>query len=246
MTSEQAMLLAAVLGLCGCVAPPEAPVLADPFRDSPRQVWAVAPIRNESGSQYADGLIFADHLARQLENTPNLDVLPVNRTLAVMDREQMREIASESDAMRVLQATGADALVVGTISAYDPYDPPKVGLNVELYTLERSARPQAIDLMAMRTAAVDSAARLDDQSRVEQPVATAGGFFDAADSTVRVMLERYAYHRGTDPGVEAVRLHRINMDLFSQFVCHVVGQQLLLAEANRFATAQPVDHGSER
>jgi hypothetical protein len=235
------MLLAAVVGLCGCVAPPQAPSLADPFSGQQRQVWAVAPIRNESGSQYADGLIFADHLTRQLENTPNLDVLPVNRTLAVMEREQLPRIASQADALRVLQALGADALVVGSISAYDPYDPPKVGLAVELYTLAAIPPPQAIDLMAMRTAAVDEMARLDDRPHAEQPVATAGGFFDAADPTVLGMLERYAYHRGVAPGVEAVRLHRINMDLFNQFVCHVVGQQLLLAQANRFATAQPAD-----
>jgi len=45
---------------------------------------------------------------------------------------RQQERTAEEQALAVLRATGADALVVGTISAYDPYDPPKVGLTWRL------------------------------------------------------------------------------------------------------------------
>src|SRR5690606_14752642 len=105
--------------------------LASPYET--RQIWAIAPLRNESGSLYADGVKMADHLAYQLENAEQLDVLPVNRTLRAMNALGMRQINTRQDAMRLLQTLGADALVVGNITAYNPYDPPRLGIALELY-----------------------------------------------------------------------------------------------------------------
>jgi len=62
-----------------------------------RQVWAVAPMRNESGSQAVDAARVADHLARQLELAPGIDVLPVNRTLAAMEALGLDQVTDKND-----------------------------------------------------------------------------------------------------------------------------------------------------
>ena len=72
MTSEQAMraLLLALLAclMSGCELfdryPPIDPLVA-PY--ATRRVWAVVPLRNETGSLQADGVRMAEQLARQLE-----------------------------------------------------------------------------------------------------------------------------------------------------------------------------------
>ena len=88
----------------------------------------MAPLRNESGSIQADGGSIADHLTKHLENASNLDVIPVNRVLAAMARLEYGRVTSPTEARHLLHSLSVDGLVVGSITAYDPYDPPKVRL----------------------------------------------------------------------------------------------------------------------
>lgn len=244
MTSEQVMLIGVVLLLGSCTMPPEQ-TQAPPAPITPPQLWAVAPLRNESGSAYADGLMLADYLARQFERTPGVDVLPVNRTLAAMAALKMDAPVSPRDALKLMGTLGADALVVGTITAYDPYDPPKLGLALELYTRRR---PQGAPLTDLRKlvrqragGGMPGAAQLS-----RQPVALVSAVFDAADAASIELLERYV--QGRDPEIDAqqtARLHRISMDLFSQFVSHVMSRRLLEARSQRLA-ALTLSHVPDR
>ena len=233
MTSEQVMLTVTALLVCGCVQ------RADHAQQMPampgeQQVWAVAPLRNESGSLHADGLTLADHLARRLETAPSVDVLPVNRTLAAMKSLSMAAPTSRKDAMKLLTTLGADALVVGTISAYDPYDPPKLALALELYVSRQRSGQPAVDLRELVSAPVDGG-EVSRRDIARQPVCVVSAVFDAADPEVDRMLKEYATDRGRPDDPAAPRLHRISMDLFSKFVSHVMSLRLLEAESRRLA-----------
>ena len=138
LTSKQIMLILssvwllwATLVLAGCDMRQRAAVVTSPYER--RQVFAVAPLRNESGNRYADGLNLADKLAQQLALTRGIDVLPVNRTLAAMHALGFGQITEVRQARQLQRALGVDGLVVGTVTAYDPYNPPKLGLALELY-----------------------------------------------------------------------------------------------------------------
>lgn len=238
MTSEQVMLAVAVLLVSGCVYPRrETEQSLSPFDE--RQVWAVLPMRNESGSMNADKLLVSDQIARQLENVPNLDTLSVNRVLATMQSLGMEAVATPADAMAVLNALGADGLVAGVITSFDPYDPPKLGLTLELYTRRKTGGSAALDIRALSTAATAESSGGLPSTAQKQPVATAGGYFDAADPPTRELLEFYAEDRGPRPNDHAATLHRINMDLFSEFVCYVMCQRLLYAKTQQMASATP-------
>ena len=239
MTSEQVMLmlLALALGVLPCVgcaarrADGPAPTLVAPYER--RQVWAVAPLRNESGSRFADGVAVADQFARRFEQARGLDVIPVNRVLAAMETLQLGQVSSEPEAMRLLRILGVDGVVVGTISAYDPYDPPRLGLAVELYTDPRLPE-STLDLRRLSLAAVDDMTRRPAQAGADgQPVSVVSGFFDAADPAVRTWLDRYAAERGRQNPDDDPRLYRLSMDRFTEFVTYTVSSHLLRQETQR-------------
>ena len=237
LTSEKAMLRTAMLCFaigslsCSILRSPqrEAPELVGPYQD--RQIWAVAPLRNESGSTQVEVLDLADHLARQLEGATNIDVLPLNRTLAAMEGLRLAQVNDATAAKGLRRTLGANGLVVGTVTAYDPYDPPKLGLAIELY---RDADPDADDSVsarALRWAATEPQTLPEDV----RPSVGSGvsAFFDAADPRVREQLQVYATRRGAvdDPG--SWHRYRKSMALFTEFVSYTVIQSLLREEAQQ-------------
>jgi len=246
MTSKQVMLtlMMLLLGGCGLMQPKAADPLAAPYAS--RRVWAVAPLRNESGSLHADGLMFADRFARALENAQGLDTLPVNRTLEAMQALRMEQITSPAEAMQLMHALGADGLVVGTLTAYDPYDPPKVGIAMELYLNRDVEALEMLDPRLLAEAAVDPSPRRTSPQR-RQPVSVASAFLDAADPMVRQQLKRYAVDRGkaNDPRFKLFteqddhwRLYRISIDLYAEFVGYEMSRRLLDVERQRLSLAR--------
>jgi len=249
MTTRQAML-GLVLLIGGCDLLPQRPTgpdaLSGPYA-TPR-VWAVAPLRNESGSLYADGLVMADHFAAHLTNAANIEMMPVNRVLRAMEALQMAEVASPEDARQLLETLGADALLIGTITAYDPYDPPKLGLTIELYDGGRRLAFEGIDSRQLTRAATGDQVHpgpLPGEQPLPRREGVASGvsaYFNAADHRVRDLLIRYAGSRGGDPLAKHEdnwHRYRLSMDLYSEFVTYVMSWRLLDAEWLR-VTPPPV------
>src|ERR1043165_1964861 len=92
-----------------------------------RQSWAVAPVINLSGQSGVDPILQADILFNQLQQVAGVNGLPVNRVVQVYSTLHIDQVQSEEQAALVCDLLGCDALLVGTISLYDPYDPPKLG-----------------------------------------------------------------------------------------------------------------------
>ena len=241
MTSKQVMLTALLASTlmsmlaAGCsdtYRRPSASELQSPY-DRVR-IWAVAPLNNESGSLQADGLAMADHLARQLENAVNLDVLPVNRVLAAMDALKLPRIETQQQANAVMQLLGVDGLVVGNITAYEPYDPPKLGIAVELLTSERVDPIDPGDIRRLAYAATAEGVEPGESTPATYPVTRASGYYDAADPRVKLQMQAYAANRGAEQFKnESWRRYRISMDLYSEFVAYATSWRLLDAERRR-------------
>lgn len=254
MTSKQIMLIllsAVLIGtpglLWGCQKPQRLDTVIAPYPT--RQVFAVAPLRNESGSAFADGARLADKITQDLALTRGIDVLPVNRVYAAMDALGIDRIASKGDAIRLRQTLGVDGLVVGTITAYDPYTPPKLGLNLELYLDGRLVwAGNEIDTRQLSSAATDQAAALpSDGALRSQPVTAIGGFYDAADPNTTDLLAAYiAERRPQDTPELAVRRHTLSIDLYSEFVSTTLTTRLMEAERLRMRRPNPNNTVSEQ
>ena len=247
MTCEKVLRLALVLTLtglpllahvgCRTTGDPDAAAGLYPAR----QVWAVAPLRNQSGTQTVDTARIADHLARQIELSPGIDVLPVNRTLEAMESLGMTDVADKNAAVALRRTLGVDALIIGNVTAYEPYPPPKLGLAVEMYV--DTDRPWFADPQAVRDL---SAAPTDELSRPvgyethdRQPITTVSGYIDGGSPAIRDAIERYARQRGShDDMVVPWRRYMLSMDLFTEFAATRVRERLLAAEAGRLAELQ--------
>ena len=246
------VVLASLVGSgCHSFGPGDKPELVAPH--PPPQVWAVAPMLNESGSLHVDTLRLSDQLTAHLERVDGLDVLPLNRVLATMEAIELDAVTTTSEAMALRRALNIDAVVVGTVSAYDPYDPPKLGLIVELYLGDRDPI-YGVDIRHLSRAAVDQDARpYQDprRHRPTQPVTRVSAHLDAADPATRRALDAYGKQHSVTRGDRTrtgvfteydpigARLYRISTDRYGDFATFQVVRRLIDAEALRLAPPPP-------
>jgi hypothetical protein len=94
---------------------------------------AVAPFFNLSEERSVDGRRFAQAYFTELQKTPGFQVLPVGVVEQAIHDHQL-EMNDPVDALRLAQILGVDAVVVGAVTDYSPYYPPRLGLQVSWYS----------------------------------------------------------------------------------------------------------------
>jgi hypothetical protein len=124
-------------GLAGChlVLPQTAhqPVIRNPFPQLSRV--AIAPFFNQSDEPTVDGRQFALAYYGELQATPGFDVVPVGVVEEAIIRHRI-DLAGPGEARRLAQLLGVDAVIVGAVTDYSPYYPPRIGLSVEWYAAD--------------------------------------------------------------------------------------------------------------
>lgn len=234
--------LSALLGglLSGCAPkrtlfPPTA--LIAPYDTSEGDaLWAVIPPRNESGTTAVDTRSVGDAIVQACETTRGVRCLPLNRTIEAMRTMQLEEIRSPADAEQLAVLLGADAIIAGSVTAYDPYEPPILGLSLALY-----ARPGS--LIAQRRDVVDpysmTRSYSDTQFRgsnfLGSPNTVASEILDARDHSVLMVLRDYAEGRSDKESALNWRVHLASMDLYTRFAAHQTVRRLLDEEWIRLA-----------
>jgi len=201
-----------------------------------REVWAVAPAVNLSGYRDADPLLQADIVYQQLQQVRGLTVLPVNRVIEVYATLKIDKVQSNEQAALVCDLLGCDGLVVPTVTAYDPYDPPKLGASIQLLSRPMTfARPANVD---PRDLARQAAPKVVDATptTVHMDIVQAVGMFDASNGSVREALNGYAAGRHDPVGPMGSREYLANMDRYCGFVYHeLIGEVLNRAATRRRA-----------
>src|SRR5262245_57187234 len=191
-----------------------------------RQVWAVAPSLNLSGQAQVDPLLQADLVYAQLQSVQGITVIPVNRVIEVYTSLRIEKVQSEQQGALVCDLLGCDALLVPTVTAYDPYNPPKFGAALQLFGPTGSAaRPAAIDVHELaRQAAPGPNESLPTGGNFVQVV----GMFDAANGSTRQRVFSYATGRSDPVGPLGAKEYVMNMDRFCGFVYYSLIDQLII------------------
>ena len=141
------LILLAALFPGGCEPPPHYGSEQQLFMPgAKRQVWAIAPTINLSGQKGVDPLLQADLLYQQLQQVHGLTVVPVDRVVQVMAGLKMEKVQSEEQAAMVCDRLGCDALVLATVTAFDPYDPPKFGGSVQVFAKPAGFAQKNVDV----------------------------------------------------------------------------------------------------
>lgn len=124
-----------LLGFAGCsLVLPEIshrPVIRNPFPQLSK--IAIAPFFNQSDESTLDGRDFAMAYFTELQATPGFEVVPLGVVEEAIIANQVN-LNGAGEARRLAQILGVDAVVVGAITDYSPYYPPRCGLHVEWYT----------------------------------------------------------------------------------------------------------------
>lgn len=94
---------------------------------------AVVPFFNLSAERTVDGRRFAIAYFSELQKTPGFQVIPVGVTEQAI-LENHLSLDDPADALKLAEILRADAVVVGAITEYDPYYPPKLGMQVQWYS----------------------------------------------------------------------------------------------------------------
>lgn len=222
------------LGLGGCqqkpdLSPPE--VLVSPYAYPSQPLWAVAPLRNESGASIADVLRISDALMAKTAEVKGLSCLPLNRTIAAMRALQMPMVNSAEDARRLCEVLGADAIIVGSITAYDPYDPPKLGLTLALYDGGGSAPAARLDPRAASSSPVEVASA--GVPATDGPLNVISEYLDAANHEVLMNVKRYSQGRHDDSTALGWKQYLASMDLYTEFAAYWSVDRLLNKERLR-------------
>lgn len=195
------------------------------------QLWAVAPPINESGVSIVQTDRVADLLTEEVQRVPGINAIPVNRVIAAMNQLNITAVHSVGDARALMGLLGLDGILVGTVTAYDPYRPPKLGMALELHVFTPHRRRywgDPNDLVRSPTGEPSANANI-----TPNPVAQVAGIFDAEHTETQQLLESYANHHPIPENAYGDDIYLVRMDLYTQFVCHQLINELLRTEQAR-------------
>ena len=135
------LLLITAVALSGCSVLPEIahqPTLHNPFPQLSKV--AVAPFINLSDEPTLDGRQFALAYFNELQVVPGFEVIPLNVVEAAMLQHRIK-MSGPEDARHLAQILGADAVVLGAVTDYSPYYPPRLTMKVEWYSANECFHP---------------------------------------------------------------------------------------------------------
>lgn len=189
----------------------------------PRTV-AVAPVVDLSGQQL-DPLVEADIVFEQLGQVRGVTAVPVNRVAEVFAAMRISQIQTVQQAFEVCDALGVDAILVPTVTLYDPYDPPSMGASLALFSrVGFSGRGGGPDVRQLsRSPGPGPMESLPRNADFIQ----AAGVFDASAGSTRAKLEAYAAGRSDPTGPLGRREYLVSMDRYSAFVWHELLEELM-------------------
>jgi hypothetical protein len=230
------------------LTPPEA--IVAPYDQSRGEVlFAVVPFRNESGVSQIDPLVFSDRVVAALEEVRGIRCLPVNRTLEAMRGLKLTQISTPSQARQVAQAMGADGIIVGSLTAWEPYDP-VIGVTVVLQarsgglTAGPSKADPGLDPRALSRMATEPETVSATNFAGDGPTNTYSDNLDGKDHRVLAAVKKFAQGRSDPTAAIGWERYVKSMDLYQQFAAHHVVERLMESEKVRLGVTTPGTGGS--
>jgi len=196
---------------------------------------AVAPALNLSGCADFDPERFADVMAGELTYVDGVDVIPVSRVLGALSALGLKGVESATDAWELRELLGADAILVFAVTEYDPYDPPSIGIDAQLYGRTRDAGRHGLDPVAVSRHASFAASEHAPARR--EPLAQAQRVFDAGHDDVARAVEVFAQTRGGEGNPFGWRKYVVSQRDYIRFCCHETLEMLMRPDDRGSAAA---------
>lgn len=217
----------------------------DASRGAP--VWAVVPLRNESGTSLVDELEVSDRVIAAIAQVEGLRVLPLNRSLGAMAELNMAEPQSPAQLRRLAEHLNVDGVVVGSITAWNPYDPPTIGIALALYVppgrLHVRTQP-VIDTQKLVFQPTDYQYFASPTAMTDAPASVVSEHLDARNHAVLMRLQRFAAGRSDPHSAYGWRVYVVSMERYADFaawaaVGRLIDHEWLRLSNPRLAEAVP-------
>jgi hypothetical protein len=216
------------------------PLLAPYDTRAGELTWAVAPPSNDAATSTVEPMQFGDALVASLEETRGIRCLPMNRTTQAMRDLGIRSITSASQAHRLATAMGVDAVVVTSITAYDPYTP-EVGVAAAVFARPGPMLPQtpvARDPRRLSRQVVDAGAAAAGNSP-DAPVCVVSEHLNGRNHQVLLDLKDFAQGRLQKDSALGWRRYLTAMPLYMEFAAHRTVQLMMQREWARIGSLTP-------
>lgn len=123
------ILLICLINLTGCVI-----MQTSVTNPNPRlKTVAIVPFYNLSQEPDVDGRRFALAYFSELQKVPGFQVLPLGVAEVAMVDHQL-QMNNPDDVLKLAEILNVDAVVIGAITDYSPYYPPRIGMQVSWYS----------------------------------------------------------------------------------------------------------------
>jgi len=197
-------------------------------------LWALVPLANESGTTVVDPLAVSDAVVAAAQEIRGVRCLPTNRVIEAMRAMGMTQgVRSEAEARALATRLGVEGILVGTITAWDPYDPPTIGLSLAFFPAEASTAAD-VDPRQLTRAATDSSNANKTNFSSRQPVVISE-HLDARSHEVQLRLRQFALGRSDEGSAYGWRVYLASMDLYTNFAAYELVGKLLQEEWLRLA-----------
>jgi hypothetical protein len=197
-------------------------------------LWAIVPPVNESGTSVMDPLEVGDAIVGAVSEIRGVSALPLNRTIQAMRALNLDQITSPRQVEQLAKAMGVDGIIVPSVSAWDPYDPPVIGLSLALYAKDGSKGAAGLDPKALSIAPTD-AAFLSNSNFADRPVIARIEHLDARNHQVKMWVREYAQGRSDAGSALNWRIYFASMDLYTEFAAYHLVRQIIQDEWIRTA-----------
>jgi len=131
-----------VLATAGCTALPEIshqPQFHNPFPQLTRV--AVLPFSNQSAEATVDGRRVGELYRNELQQIPGFEVMPIGVAEVKVRALSAQNYDETFDFQKLAQALDVDAVVIGSVTDFSAYYPPRMGLSVSWYAANPSFHP---------------------------------------------------------------------------------------------------------
>ena len=237
-------LLLPPLVAAGCANRRKDAKLTSPY---PRQVTvAIAPVFNYSGASKLDMLKVTDILFSELQQVDGFSVIPVNRTLAQMQKEGINRITDAQQALSLARSLGADMIIISAITEYNPYYPPIVGVAMQLFGVQGDTKQNNnIDPVAMARAAspLKFNAGVDPKYWPKNQIQE---IFNSRDKDILSEVRSFAKQRGTGDSPYKWELYLHSQEYYLRFVWYQTIHNLLDKEIERINETYLSDVSNEK
>lgn len=144
MSSGQRWLFFAAccaLAVCGCEVFPDKlhePLYHNPFPQLHKV--AILPFYNQSAEPTVDGEAVAMAYYNELQTVPGFEVMPIGVAKQLLAASGIEPRAPE-DFQKLARLMNVDAVIIGSVTEYSPYYPPRMGIAVDWYAANPSFHP---------------------------------------------------------------------------------------------------------